>query len=178
MLIESLTLGLLIVTAYYAYEVKKQTDLVRTQTQMVLDNAKKERFVKELDSVINPLIRMENLVKKNKIYWNWHNIIYIDKYKLESMGSAKEILDIIQNVMQYKYLCPKDLNFKINEFKASLEHLEDLRGTIPIIDASKMEDFLKSTDSKEAIRALTNAEERVFEASHIRFEEILGYLNY
>jgi hypothetical protein len=171
-IIDYLTLVLVLTTIYYAWEVKKQTKLVASQTRIIFDNWRKDRLDKEIEFVIGPLLRLEYLIEGNSLYWNWHNVAVSEGYNTQDLGIfTGEVFELIRNIMLYKYLSP--VNPAIDKYLKNLKELEYLRGEFSILDKKQMENFLEDKRVKEALNELKIAQDSLFSIARIRYMDLL-----
>jgi hypothetical protein len=166
--------SLVIVTGYYALEVRNQTKFIMSMTEGFFSNAKRERLEKEINFLVMPILRLEYFVNVKPFYWNWHDAIIVDDEDLDYVyvNRIKEICDLINNIIYFRYLGPEYLHLAITTYLKNLKNTENLRGRFSKT-LDELQEFAETDDIKSAHEGLKKAQVEMFKEANKRYEEIL-----
>ena len=175
--ISVLTFILVVITAYYAREVGKQTDLIRNQTNNLFKTAQRERLEKEINLLVMPIIHLINYAEVNPYYWNWHNTITLKDEELDKIYTEiNEICHEIDNILHYKYLSPEYLQVAISAYESDLRNLERIRGRFSI-SLNELEKLGGIAEVKLAYEKLTKTQDSLLKEANRRYNEIQSEFN-
>ncbi len=147
------TFILVVITGYYARQVKRQTDFMYRNSKIDLINKKN-------DLIIKPLIEMDTIIRHYPK--DWFNFLNVPPEK--GSNSIRHFQNSVQIIKQYKRL-DADLYPSINNY---INCLEKMRQYIDTLDNPNLNEVGKTTLAE----VLHKAKDDLFKKANIRADEI------